>query len=393
MNHNKINISNLFMEKFIDGANLHSLVNLTSEIFNNPVMLCDIKRNPIKLSDNYPENSIEDHLNMRKQITPNEHESFERSITELVLSGKPYMFSYKFVRNKYLSCGCIFNNNAIGILVLPDIKNLIDESVYPLIEYIAKIFAIALIINGCPTYKKDNFNHEFLWGLLTQSYPTKFLEKKIQWNIFNGIKTFQLLWYLPIDNEENNISRDVLSKLNSTMKNWWSIPFEKGYITMTDGNETKGIQALDNISRKIGLLVSTSDIYTDIKDTISQFQLSKDVYVYAKKNGQNSGVAKYDDYKIFRLLSFAKEKVDINKLKVDVLTIIDEYDIINKSEYGLTLRTYLINNLSFQDTAKKLFIHKNTVSYRIKRIHELFNLDFNDIKKITTLYYSILLEQ
>ena len=93
------------MDEFINGANLRSLVNLASEILNNPVMLCDINRNPIELSDNYPNDSIEDHLNMRQQISLNEYESFQKSIVELILTGKPYMFSYKFVRGKYLSCG------------------------------------------------------------------------------------------------------------------------------------------------------------------------------------------------------------------------------------------------------------------------------------------------
>ena len=51
------------------------------------------------------------------------------------------------------------------------------------------------------------------------------------------------------------------------------------------------------------------------------------------------------------------------------------YDLQNDSEYCLTLYTYLMCSRSLKDTCEKLFTHRNTVLYRIRRIREDFAID------------------
>lgn len=52
-----------------------------------------------------------------------------------------------------------------------------------------------------------------------------------------------------------------------------------------------------------------------------------------------------------------------------------KYDLQNDSEYCLTLYTYLMCSRSLKDTCEKLFTHRNTVLYRIRRIREDFAID------------------
>ena len=68
--------------------------------------------------------------------------------------------------------------------------------------------------------------------------------------------------------------------------------------------------------------------------------------------------------------------------------LIHEYDRKNETQYFETLKVYLLNEMSYQKTAEKLFIHKNTVIYRIRRIEELFRLNLKDCRVITALYLS-----
>ncbi len=64
------------------------------------------------------------------------------------------------------------------------------------------------------------------------------------------------------------------------------------------------------------------------------------------------------------------------------------YDEKNKTEYFKTLHAYLRNGRHLEDTAEALFIHKNTVSYRVNKIRELFGVDLDDADTELNLYFS-----
>ena len=42
-----------------------------------------------------------------------------------------------------------------------------------------------------------------------------------------------------------------------------------------------------------------------------------------------------------------------------------------------TLHTYLLENGSIKETAKRLYLHRNTVIYRINKIRQITNLDLD----------------
>jgi len=74
------------------------------------------------------------------------------------------------------------------------------------------------------------------------------------------------------------------------------------------------------------------------------------------------------------------------------LQILREYDQTNKTELYLTLRTYLEYNKNLRATAEALFLHRNSLTYRINRINELTGLDFNNIHIMHSLIDSFRIE-
>lgn len=68
-------------------------------------------------------------------------------------------------------------------------------------------------------------------------------------------------------------------------------------------------------------------------------------------------------------------------------------DAGNNSELLLTLWTYLQNDCKVAQTAEALFIHPNTLSYRLKQIQELTKVDFTDMDEKTELYTHLLILQ
>ena len=66
-------------------------------------------------------------------------------------------------------------------------------------------------------------------------------------------------------------------------------------------------------------------------------------------------------------------------------------DVTNSSDNIDTLYYYLSFDKSLNKTSSKLFIHKNTVSYRLLKISDIYDIDFNDSMMNKVYLYSIFL--
>ena len=87
------------------------------------------------------------------------------------------------------------------------------------------------------------------------------------------------------------------------------------------------------------------------------------------------------------LISYKKEEL-MNFINEDIYQIF-LYDQANKSDFIDTIYLYLLTNKSLNETAKRLYIHKNTITYRLEKIKELFSLDFFDYNKNINYIFSI----
>ncbi|KGX83253.1 PucR family transcriptional regulator [Pontibacillus marinus] len=74
----------------------------------------------------------------------------------------------------------------------------------------------------------------------------------------------------------------------------------------------------------------------------------------------------------------------------DLLKLIGK-DHESQTDLLKTLEVYLANNGKGKQSANELFIHPNTLNYRIKQIQEITNIDFNDFNMKSYLYTELLL--
>lgn len=79
----------------------------------------------------------------------------------------------------------------------------------------------------------------------------------------------------------------------------------------------------------------------------------------------------YENIGLFRVLLNMKDNQTIHALIQDYLGKVLQYDQQNGTELLKTLKTYLDNNGSKQATAKQLYIHRQTVNYRLEKLKEL----------------------
>ncbi|MBP3394571.1 MAG: helix-turn-helix domain-containing protein [Lentisphaeria bacterium] len=69
---------------------------------------------------------------------------------------------------------------------------------------------------------------------------------------------------------------------------------------------------------------------------------------------------------------------ELQKLTFPLIDEMERYDAENRTEYMDTVRIYINSRFNATVTAQKLFIHTNTVFYRLDRIRELWDVDILD---------------
>ncbi len=94
---------------------------------------------------------------------------------------------------------------------------------------------------------------------------------------------------------------------------------------------------------------------------------------------------------IYRYLAALYEKNSSEDYYSDDLLSLIQNDSEKQTDLLRTLEVYLANNGKGKQTANELFIHPNTLNYRIKQIQELTNIDFNDFNMKSYLYTELLL--
>ncbi len=153
----------------------------------------------------------------------------------------------------------------------------------------------------------------------------------------------------------------------------------------------------NNDLTKIIEYITKSKLISGLSDTFSSLIDIKVYYEQAKKaiifggqfGGEKEFVFKYSDYRFYDFLNECANSLECNKYYHPVTADLELYDVEHKTEFFETLLIYLECRRSIQKTCKKMYLHKNTVNYRIQRIKELFNIDYEDGQEVLFIYLSL----
>ena len=81
---------------------------------------------------------------------------------------------------------------------------------------------------------------------------------------------------------------------------------------------------------------------------------------------------------LYHLLFFVQDKKELQRFYKNMLGSLEEYDRVNDTNLTENLYVYLQNNCNSYATAVALFIHRNTLRYRLERINSIIQQDLDD---------------
>lgn len=150
------------------------------------------------------------------------------------------------------------------------------------------------------------------------------------------------------------------------------------------------VPELNHILTKYNLYAGISNCFSDFMQLSLQYQAA----VQAFKMGrilfrQDQRFLLYGDISIFHLFEQIASHIDLLNYCEDKLLSLAKYDRSHERNLLHTLQVYLETCLQLTVTAERLFIHKNTVRYRIAKCKEFLGADFTDGEKIFRYTFSL----
>ena len=128
-----------------------------------------------------------------------------------------------------------------------------------------------------------------------------------------------------------------------------------------------------SVSMGIGQVFIGAD---SIKKSVTEARKANKVI---KTDGWTGNLRYYDEIGIYRIFFNLSDDKVLRNLLTETLGAIMQYDDENGSDMVHTLEVFLEQGCNIAAATDALYVHRNTVKYRIKRIEEIMNIDLKDV--------------
>ncbi|PWJ93190.1 PucR-like helix-turn-helix protein [Oceanotoga teriensis] len=385
--------SALLLNTLIQGKGIKYIVELGSEILNNPVILVD---SAYKIIAHSKKAEIEEKFwkeNIEKGYCSYEFIKEVKKIKEVKQapnSNYPFVVTCYASPIKKMVSKVIIDHRCMGNIIVLESKKNFDEESFKLLKTLSDVISEKLDKNG---------NYKNLKGLMYENLFLDLLEGNIKnENIlkeramscdFNLNKDYFIFCVQLSKIEEKNKLKNLYSFIQEKFLNFKTVYYKENFIVLIDKIDMSIIEDEDikTILNKNNVYVGISDFFSDIINMKKYYNQS----LFALKNHKNydDNLIKYSDFKVLDLIYNIKDKINLKDFCQNSVYKLIEYDKNKNTEYFETLKSYLKNNMNMIETAKSMYLHRNTLAYRINKIKDIIDYDLNDGDKNFEIYFTI----
>jgi len=131
--------------------------------------------------------------------------------------------------------------------------------------------------------------------------------------------------------------------------------------------------------------------------TLSEWPAAYDQALQAMQLGERlkltNQFVEFDSLGIYRLLYTLEEQPEVREFADEIMQPLIEYDNQNRGSLVKTVEAYFDHHGNISQTAESLFVHRNTLLYRMERIEELTGLNLDHANMRLALHLSLKLWQ
>ncbi|MDW0111156.1 helix-turn-helix domain-containing protein [Sporosarcina aquimarina] len=370
----------------LEGADLNKFVYSIAKLIDAPVILLTNDLEYLESSLDADPSDIQIH----SRTTEMQAHSTYRQMDAIDVKG------YHYVKENIFFQPIFAGDQEFGYLViLLEAEKAIQENLIIAAEQASFLVAFLFQSEQALLEKERNHLSSFVRDVFNNQYSTEteLFEKS---KVFNWRFTFPLvmisiqanisdsedrlaLYYRILDS--GLLERIIASTMEISEENCKVLYFNDSvlcFVSLKNEANLKskltriGHSVESNFSDKGYIGVSISDVVYELEELRQAYSNSMLVFTIYKENLESkSFVHFYTDLGLFRLFHNIKDTTILEEFVLEKLGPVLEYDEGKEVKLLETLRYYIKNNTNVQKTADDLYVHYNTMRYRMNTIKEL----------------------
>lgn len=239
----------------------------------------------------------------------------------------------------------------------------------------------------------------------------KYQSQEVNFSFDGYLQFFEINFLLPQSENAiilNDVDKDTICQFIHTL-------FENEHIPILSSSYTKNIIAIINVNNTSLDTLNTlfPQILNYIKENypnyivnigigtrqkslekykLSYEQASKCINLAIKQKQKNM-IYYYEQLGLYQLFYDINNKTLLENFVHNILYSLIAYDKKYNTNLIQTLEVYLNKNCNLNQTAETLFIHRNTIKYRLQRIEEITNTSLDDAFTRLNFFNAILIKK
>lgn len=323
------------------------------------------------------------------------------AIQQLEQHKDPSFSLYELITDSHVYCGwgtvVAYDSKILGYLYLIDLE--LSTSTQSLMSLASLLIATKLQMKHDIRQEKLKFKEPFLFDLLYGNLKQKddILEHAKVWNWDFSHQQAVLVFTLK-DFNHYSTDKKLLNKLQYIVertvmeRRWEPISIKRSnqvsLILTTKKEEQKSVKECCRTIAEIVLKEMHSQeperffscgigkTYSDPRDIFRSFQEAK----VALEIGEllEIPIPYFEELGLERIL-YKHDTQDLKEYYETILGKVVHYDSLHNTDFTETLKAYVNNQFDMITTAQALFLHKNTLRYRVKKIEEILEYKLDDL--------------
>ncbi len=375
-------------ESLVSGKGISHIIQTSSEVFDNPISLSDSSYRLLEYSTN---TEVDDPI--WTDIISSGYSTFEvvqkfnteKVIEKVIESPLPVIINDGIGKDMTRILGKIsIADKIIGYVGVFEVNHKLTKDDVTLADVLCSILSVELSKNPNISKLTGSLCENLIIDLINgPSLEDSEIDQRLKSTSWKPLDNFYLV-YIPI--EEGSSASYKIEYLRSYLENlspYFKTTYLNNSVVLLMNYSNKGDLSdtwskLDNLLQSNELSSGVSFSFSIISKIRSSFQQAQTSYSLGTELDADSSIHFYDDFYELYLLNILKNKLSLNEYCHSGILDLIQYDEKHSSSYADTLYEYMNNTYNLSTTAKKLFIHKNTMLHRLNRIREISKISSFD---------------
>ncbi len=268
-----------------------------------------------------------------------------------------------------------------------EIKDFCNENKLPLIlfsESVPYAFIISRIFQEI-IRQKDEIYFENMIETFVLSEKSEIETRKMAKMLNNSFREYYFVLYFTNISKPTKVAVDIFKEKIGFQPHWLMSKYREGYLLIITFDNIIEINEKELIGKILKVInktiaqyqVGISDLYKNI-GTLNNC-INEALIAHASSKSMKKSIVYYKNLGVYKLLFQLKSDTRLRKFRDEIMTPLIEYEKKNNVQLIETAQQYIINDGDLKKTAEKLFLHINTVRYRLNKIKEILGLQERNI--------------